>query len=192
MPSSAGWRRSRNWRASTASHPEALPERQAELSAAARRPRDRRGRSSARCARSSRRHWRSYQELARQLSARRTTAARALAKEISARMQELGMGGGRFLIDVVRRRERRAGRARPRSGRISRQHQSRPAAARDRQSRLRRRAGATVAGGAGVLRRQTPRAAWCSTRSTPASAARSPRSSAASCASSASAPRCCA
>ncbi len=41
-----------------------------------------------------------YQELARQLSARRTSAARALAKEISARMQELGMGGGRFLIDV--------------------------------------------------------------------------------------------
>jgi DNA repair protein RecN (Recombination protein N) len=42
----------------------------------------------------------SYQESARQLSARRATAARALAKDISARMQELGMGGGRFLIDV--------------------------------------------------------------------------------------------
>jgi DNA repair protein RecN (Recombination protein N) len=42
----------------------------------------------------------SYQESARQLSARRGTAARALAKDISARMQELGMGGGRFLIDV--------------------------------------------------------------------------------------------
>jgi DNA repair protein RecN (Recombination protein N) len=42
-----------------------------------------------------------YQELARQLSARRVTAARALAKEISARMQELGMSGGRFLIDVA-------------------------------------------------------------------------------------------
>ena len=42
----------------------------------------------------------SYQEIARQLSARRVTAARALAKEISARMQELGMAGGRFLIDV--------------------------------------------------------------------------------------------
>ena len=43
----------------------------------------------------------SFQELAGQLSGRRTAAARALAKEISARMQELGMGGGRFLIDVV-------------------------------------------------------------------------------------------
>jgi DNA repair protein RecN (Recombination protein N) len=42
----------------------------------------------------------SYQDLARQLSVRRATAARALAKEISARMQELGMVGGRFLIDV--------------------------------------------------------------------------------------------
>jgi len=31
---------------------------------------------------------------------RRAGAARSLAKEISARMQELGMGGGRFLIDV--------------------------------------------------------------------------------------------
>jgi DNA repair protein RecN (Recombination protein N) len=41
-----------------------------------------------------------YQEIARQLSARRGTTARALAKEISARMQELGMAGGRFLIDV--------------------------------------------------------------------------------------------
>jgi len=41
-----------------------------------------------------------YQESARQLSARRATAARALAKDISARMQELGMGGGRFLIEV--------------------------------------------------------------------------------------------
>jgi len=42
-----------------------------------------------------------YQEAARQLSARRATAARALAKDISARMQELGMSGGRFLIDVA-------------------------------------------------------------------------------------------
>ena len=41
-----------------------------------------------------------YLDLARQLSARRATAARALAKQISARMQELGMVGGRFLIDV--------------------------------------------------------------------------------------------
>jgi DNA repair protein RecN (Recombination protein N) len=43
----------------------------------------------------------SYQDLARQLSGRRKAASRVLAKEISARMQELGMGGGRFLIDVV-------------------------------------------------------------------------------------------
>ena len=43
----------------------------------------------------------SYHELAKQLTACRTTAARALAKEISGRMQELGMNGGRFLIDVL-------------------------------------------------------------------------------------------
>lgn len=42
-----------------------------------------------------------FQELARQLSARRAAAARALAKEISGRMQELGMAGGRFLIEVT-------------------------------------------------------------------------------------------
>jgi DNA repair protein RecN (Recombination protein N) len=42
-----------------------------------------------------------YQDLARQLSGRREAAARALAKEISARMQDLGMGGGRLLIDVA-------------------------------------------------------------------------------------------
>jgi DNA repair protein RecN (Recombination protein N) len=42
-----------------------------------------------------------FQELARQLSARRAAAARALAKEISGRMQELGMTGGRFLIEVT-------------------------------------------------------------------------------------------
>jgi DNA repair protein RecN (Recombination protein N) len=42
-----------------------------------------------------------YQELARQLSVRRTAAARGFAHEISARMQELGMAGGRFLIEVT-------------------------------------------------------------------------------------------
>ena len=42
-----------------------------------------------------------YQQLAHQLSGRRQAASRSLAQEISARMQELGMGGGRFLIDVV-------------------------------------------------------------------------------------------
>ena len=41
-----------------------------------------------------------YQELARTQSARRATAARALAKQISVHMQELGMTGGRLLIDV--------------------------------------------------------------------------------------------
>jgi len=41
-----------------------------------------------------------YRELAAQLSARRATAGRALSKEITARMQTLGMGGGRFQIDV--------------------------------------------------------------------------------------------
>jgi DNA repair protein RecN (Recombination protein N) len=43
----------------------------------------------------------SYQELARQLSARRAAAGRALAKEVSATMQELGMAGGRFVVDVT-------------------------------------------------------------------------------------------
>lgn len=42
-----------------------------------------------------------YQELARQLSAHRATAARALSKEVTARMQELGMTGGRFLIELT-------------------------------------------------------------------------------------------
>jgi DNA repair protein RecN (Recombination protein N) len=41
-----------------------------------------------------------YQEAARQLSARRGAAARSMAKDISAHMQDLGMGGGRFLIDI--------------------------------------------------------------------------------------------
>ncbi|MFI4914254.1 MAG: DNA repair protein RecN [Steroidobacterales bacterium] len=42
-----------------------------------------------------------YRELAQTLSARRTSAARVLAKEVTRRMQELGMAGGRFLIDVA-------------------------------------------------------------------------------------------
>ena len=41
-----------------------------------------------------------YRRLATQLSAQRQTAARALSKDITARMQTLGMAGGRFLIDV--------------------------------------------------------------------------------------------
>jgi DNA repair protein RecN (Recombination protein N) len=42
-----------------------------------------------------------YQELARQLSAARGTAAKALAKDVSARMQELGMSGGRFVVEIL-------------------------------------------------------------------------------------------
>jgi DNA repair protein RecN (Recombination protein N) len=41
-----------------------------------------------------------YRKLAQQVSARRTTSARTLSKEITTRMQTLGMAGGRFLIDV--------------------------------------------------------------------------------------------
>ncbi len=41
-----------------------------------------------------------YRKHATQLSAARQTAARALSKDITARMQTLGMAGGRFLIDV--------------------------------------------------------------------------------------------
>jgi DNA repair protein RecN (Recombination protein N) len=41
-----------------------------------------------------------YRRLATQLSAGRQTAARALSKDITARMQTLGMAGGRFLIDI--------------------------------------------------------------------------------------------
>jgi len=41
-----------------------------------------------------------YRKLAMQLSASRQTAARALSKDITARMQTLGMAGGRFLIDI--------------------------------------------------------------------------------------------
>jgi DNA repair protein RecN (Recombination protein N) len=42
----------------------------------------------------------SYRTLAQKLTAARTTAARALSKEITSRMQTLGMAGGRFQIDV--------------------------------------------------------------------------------------------
>lgn len=43
----------------------------------------------------------SYRQQAQQLSARRVTAGRALAKDITARMQTLGMTGGRFQVDVT-------------------------------------------------------------------------------------------
>jgi DNA repair protein RecN (Recombination protein N) len=43
----------------------------------------------------------SYRQLAQQLSARRTTAATALAKDVSTRMQTLGMAGGRFQAEVA-------------------------------------------------------------------------------------------
>lgn len=42
-----------------------------------------------------------YREQARLLSARRATAARALAKTVTNHMQQLGMIGGRFQIDVT-------------------------------------------------------------------------------------------
>jgi DNA repair protein RecN (Recombination protein N) len=42
-----------------------------------------------------------YHEQARQLTLARTKAATAMAREISARMQELGMLGGRFVVDLV-------------------------------------------------------------------------------------------
>jgi DNA repair protein RecN (Recombination protein N) len=41
-----------------------------------------------------------YRTLASQLSAKRATAGRALSKDISTRMQTLGMAGGRFQVDV--------------------------------------------------------------------------------------------
>lgn len=42
-----------------------------------------------------------YRKLATQLSAARQTSARTLSKDITARMQTLGMAGGRFLIDIT-------------------------------------------------------------------------------------------
>jgi DNA repair protein RecN (Recombination protein N) len=42
-----------------------------------------------------------YRTLAQQLSARRTTAARQLAKDITLRMQSLGMTGGRFQVEIT-------------------------------------------------------------------------------------------
>ena len=42
-----------------------------------------------------------YRKLATQLSAARQTGARTLSKDITARMQTLGMAGGRFLIDIT-------------------------------------------------------------------------------------------
>jgi DNA repair protein RecN (Recombination protein N) len=41
-----------------------------------------------------------YRKLAQQLSGTRQASARALSKDITARMQTLGMAGGRFLIDI--------------------------------------------------------------------------------------------
>src|SRR5208282_2440277 len=43
----------------------------------------------------------SYRAQAEELSGKRGTAARALARDISARMQTLGMSGGRFETDVT-------------------------------------------------------------------------------------------
>src|SRR5690242_19283391 len=43
----------------------------------------------------------SYRTLANQLSARRATAGRALAKDITARMQTVGMAGGRFQVEIT-------------------------------------------------------------------------------------------
>jgi DNA repair protein RecN (Recombination protein N) len=42
-----------------------------------------------------------YRTLASQLSAKRTTSGRALAKDITTRMQTLGMSGGRFQVEVA-------------------------------------------------------------------------------------------
>ena len=42
-----------------------------------------------------------FRKLAAQLSAKRVTAGRALAKDITTRMQTLGMSGGRFQVDVT-------------------------------------------------------------------------------------------
>jgi DNA repair protein RecN (Recombination protein N) len=42
-----------------------------------------------------------YRTLAAQLTARRATAGRALAKDITARMQTLGMAGGRFQVEIT-------------------------------------------------------------------------------------------
>ncbi len=42
-----------------------------------------------------------YRRLATLLTASRQTASRALSKDITARMQTLGMAGGRFLIDIA-------------------------------------------------------------------------------------------
>jgi DNA repair protein RecN (Recombination protein N) len=46
-----------------------------------------------------------FKTLAAQLSAKRTTAGRALAKDITTRMQTLGMAGGRFQVEVTQEGE---------------------------------------------------------------------------------------
>jgi DNA repair protein RecN (Recombination protein N) len=43
----------------------------------------------------------SYRQLANQLSARRTTSGRTLSKDITTRMQTLGMSGGRFQVEIT-------------------------------------------------------------------------------------------
>ena len=190
--SSGGWRRSRNWRASTASRPVELPGARRAAAARARRARARRARTWRSCARSSRRRCSTTATQALELSGKRrpprapspatsAPACRRSAWPAAASRSDVTQDGNaepaQHGIDQIEFRVS----ANPGS-----------AAARARQGGLRRRAVASVTGGAGVLRRRRRRAAWCSTRSTRASAARSRRSSAASCARSARAARCCA
>ncbi len=94
-----------------------------------------------------------FREQAQKLSGKRTAAALSLAKDITKRMQTLGMTGGRLEVDVAQSSDRGAGTTRNRRCRAARQHQSRPAAARARQDRLRRRAVALVACGTGRRQR---------------------------------------
>ena len=124
-----------------------------------------------------------YREQARLLSARRATAARALAKTVTGHMQLLGMTGGRFQIDVTPLVSTRSSSAsRPirasRCGRCRRW----PRAANWRACRW-------------PCRWPVPRAsraAWCSMRWIRASAGRLRKSSAGNCAPSPTRPRCCA
>ena len=66
-----------------------------------------------------------YREQAQELSGKRMAAARALARDITARMQTLGMTGGRFEVDVTQDGNAEPCAAWHRPDRVPRERQSR-------------------------------------------------------------------
>ncbi len=100
LRSRAGWRLSRSWRARTAPYPGELIARSAELNAELASI-ERADTDLAALRKDLASALEEFRTLAGQLSAKRTTAGRALSKDITTRMQSLGMAGGRFQVEVT-------------------------------------------------------------------------------------------